>query len=340
MMIKKILFSLAILMLITTALSAQQKYFVYIQCETKDPFYVQVNGATYSSTPSGYLIIPKLTTDNYAVTIGFAKNKYPEQNFNLTVNNDMGYSLKQFGDKGWGLFDLETFATVMPGDAFASSKTAAAEIKKTADTQPEVVAAPVNTAVIAAQDPVSASTTKGIIKSSEKSTGKNLEQIYIDNTGDKPDTIKIQIPITAKKVSKPQPQAEQAQPQFIEQAPVQPVPVQAKEQETAVTTAPPVVQTSVNCIIAADDDFLKVRLQMAGSPSESEMLKAAANAFKDKCFSTEQIKNLSYLFLQEQNKFNFFVMAKPVVYDKKNFGSLKSQLTSPDLISQFKSLSR
>ncbi len=48
------------------------------------------------------------------LTIGFAKSVSPEQQFNIPVNNkDAGYILKDFDEKGWGLFNLQTQAVVM-----------------------------------------------------------------------------------------------------------------------------------------------------------------------------------------------------------------------------------
>lgn len=96
-------------------LQAQEKHFIYIQNENKQPFYVLLNKEVYSSTPGGYLIIPQLVAGKYDLATGFAKNKYPEQNFLVDLNRDAGFSLKQYGDKGWGLVDLQSFTTIMAG---------------------------------------------------------------------------------------------------------------------------------------------------------------------------------------------------------------------------------
>lgn len=87
---------------------------MYIQAEERQPFYAVINTKVYSSSESGYMIIPKLHDSNYQIMIGFAKNAFPEQRFEVTVNKkDLGFQLKHFNDKGWGLFNLQTMAVIM-----------------------------------------------------------------------------------------------------------------------------------------------------------------------------------------------------------------------------------
>src|SRR3954453_1744866 len=90
-------------------LSAQEKHFVFIQSESKQPFYVSLNGKLYSSSATGYVIIPKLADGNYTFTVGFAQNAFPEQTFTAAIENkDLGFELKNMGDKGWALFNLQS----------------------------------------------------------------------------------------------------------------------------------------------------------------------------------------------------------------------------------------
>ena len=70
------------------------------------------------------------------------------------------------------------------------------------------------------------------------------------------------------------------------------------------------------------------------------MISVARKAFKSNCFSTEQIKNLSVLFLKEDGRYRFFDAAYPFVYDSQNFSSLQSQLTDEYLINRFKAMIR
>lgn len=104
-----LLFSLALF----TA-SSQKVYFVYVQTESEQPFFVKMNGRIYSSSASGYVILSRLLDSSYSFSIGFPQNKWPEQNFSVSVSKkDHGYLLKNFAEKGWGLFDLQTLAVQM-----------------------------------------------------------------------------------------------------------------------------------------------------------------------------------------------------------------------------------
>ena len=93
---------------------SQKVYFVYLQSEQEQLFFVKMNEKVYSSTVSGYLILSKLYDSTYFFNVGFPENKWPEQKFSVVVNKkDHGYLLKNFGDKGWGLFDLQTMSVQM-----------------------------------------------------------------------------------------------------------------------------------------------------------------------------------------------------------------------------------
>ncbi len=114
-------------------MAQQQYHFIYIQADNGQPFYVKYNGKNYSSSSIGYLILPKLSDGNVSLQIGFAKNLYPEQVFNLAVaGKDLGFALKNFGEKGWGLFNFQTTDIVMNGNAAAPANEQA--VKTTTNT--------------------------------------------------------------------------------------------------------------------------------------------------------------------------------------------------------------
>ncbi|MGQ0740025.1 MAG: DUF4476 domain-containing protein [Bacteroidota bacterium] len=97
------------------AASSQKVYFIYLQSESGQPFYVKLNERIHSSSASGYLILSKLLDSTYNFTIGFPANKWPEHNFIVSVNRkDQGFLLKDFGEKGWGLFNLQSLGVQMP----------------------------------------------------------------------------------------------------------------------------------------------------------------------------------------------------------------------------------
>ncbi len=93
---------------------AQSDHFIYLQSDTKQPFYVKL-GATASpltSSSSGYLILPRVSQGPFAFLVGFPDNSAPEQHFSVTINADKGFLLKHFPDKGWALYDLQELTII------------------------------------------------------------------------------------------------------------------------------------------------------------------------------------------------------------------------------------
>lgn len=95
----------------------QADHFIYLQSDTKQPFFVKL-GATASplaSSSSGYLILPRVSQGSLSFWVGFPDNSAPEQHFTVSVGADKGYLLKRFPEKGWALYDLQeltlTYAT-------------------------------------------------------------------------------------------------------------------------------------------------------------------------------------------------------------------------------------
>jgi len=94
--------------LLASLLNAQKIYFIYLQTETGEPFFVRMNDKLYSSESSGYLILPRLRDSTYKFKLGFP-SKDIDLDFAASVNKkDHGYLIKNMGDKGWGLFDLQS----------------------------------------------------------------------------------------------------------------------------------------------------------------------------------------------------------------------------------------
>lgn len=94
---------------------AQKVYFIYLQTENQQGFYARLGEKVYNSNASGYLILSKLRDSSYTMNIGIQGSQSPEQLFSISVSKkDQGYLLKNFGDKGWGLFNLQSLAVIMP----------------------------------------------------------------------------------------------------------------------------------------------------------------------------------------------------------------------------------
>jgi len=112
---KKLFKLFVYLVFASVSLKAQRVYFIYLQTDNLQPFYARMGEKVYNSTPTGYLILSNLRDSNYSVNIGIQGSQVPDQPYSLTVNKkDQGFLIKNFGDKGWGLFNLTTMATIMP----------------------------------------------------------------------------------------------------------------------------------------------------------------------------------------------------------------------------------
>lgn len=112
---------------------AQKTYFTYLQSENQQPFYVSIKGGNISSSSIGYVILSRLTDSTYPISIGFPGTN-DVQEFDLTVNgSDQGYLIKNFGDKGWGLFNLQTLAVVMNNNEESRQKALLAAQKAEAE---------------------------------------------------------------------------------------------------------------------------------------------------------------------------------------------------------------
>ncbi|MGN6531039.1 MAG: DUF4476 domain-containing protein [Ginsengibacter sp.] len=109
-----------------------------------------------------------------------------------------------------------------------------------------------------------------------------------------------------------------------------------------ITVLPKVVTASkVNSdckAFASNEDFLKLRKKMAAENNMDNMLKTARKYFRSKCFSTEQIKDLSYLFLTNEGKYKFFDAAYPFTSDSDQYDMLESQLSDEYYLNRFKAL--
>lgn len=92
--------------------------------------------------------------------------------------------------------------------------------------------------------------------------------------------------------------------------------------------------------IAGEDDFLKLRKKMAAQKSDDNMIVVAKKAFVAKCYTTEQIGNLSSLFLNDEGRYNFFDASYPHVNDTRNYSSLITKLTDEYYINRFKAMLR
>ena len=77
---------------------------------------------------------------------------------------------------------------------------------------------------------------------------------------------------------------------------------------------------------------------MAARTNDDGMMEEARKYFKSKCFTIEQIRNLSSMLLSNAGKYHFFDAAFEYVADKENFSSLQSELKDDYYLGRFKAM--
>jgi hypothetical protein len=453
--------------LLASLLSAQKIYFIYLQTETGEPFFVRMNDKLYSSESPGYLILPRLKDSTYKFKLGFP-SKDIDLDFTASINKkDHGYLIKNLGEKGWGLFDLQSLdlqisasnvkketgfyntntetqvnaftallakatddPTLRQNVVFAKEvekkpavvQTIEKEEKKPAVTdavvkeekKPDQVTQPAAKPDENKPDVVNTNSQKAdsqkssrnqndvykrseVTKLSEGSSADGFESVYVDQNSDgTKDTIRIFIPAD-KTAIKEDPKIDSAvatknldtsdTAQVMNKAKEEPkkeetkkwwqitigknkTETAAKEEPQSNSAADTNTAQAMNktkegtkkeetkkwwqiaigkdktetagitkCqTVANNDDFLKLRRKMAARTNDDGMLDEARKYFKSTCFSTEQIKNLSTMFLSNAGKYNFFSAAYNYTTDVENFSSLKSELKDEYYLNRFKEI--
>lgn len=377
---------------------AQHYHFVYLQSDNAQPFYIKVGDKIYSSSQSGYTIIPKLLSGEQSIWVGFPKNEWPQQKFNISISgSDMGFLLKKDDSKGWYLFNLQTLTTLNASingknpedkavaDATPNSFTSTlADVVNTPSLKVQENAGqnkPAKTDVISENQKLENKSSDIVLESKKEAqksetpvfpavrrqavnNGPNSFTYIVLNDGNQ-DTIVIDFEEELN--TKPEVKVGNADNQ------IQPAPktsadsVESRDKmdekgekelrfisldlqsEVADSNKPnsapkPITEKEVKMInsdckqIASDNDFFKLRKKMSAQKSDEEMVQVAKKQFKHKCFSTEQIKNLSLLFLNDEGKYHFFDASYPFTHNSNEFKSLESQLNDPYYINRFRSM--
>ena len=140
-----------------------------------------------------------------------------------------------------------------------------------------------------------------------------------------------------KKKSKTEERSEVVNKPEVEpdQAPKASVP---EKSDPALSSASPVMVNSDCRKLADDDEYLKLRKKLAALEDNDKMLDIAKKAFKSSCFTTEQVKKLSGLFLNDEGRYRFFDAAYPFVYDTDHMKDLEAQLSDPYFINRFRAM--
>ena len=384
----KYFLSIFLLFICLNHLSAQEKHFIFIQSDAKQPFYVSLNGKLYSSTASGYLIIPKLSDGNYNFTVGFAQNSFPEQNFSYSIQNkDLGFELKNFNEKGWGLFNLQgldiTMATSansnVVGKALSENAAAKAPVEeisfnkkkdtttlstKAIATSELTAAAKTETNPVAKVDSLPAlivnptkETATDVKKVSEVAAEEGVHLSYVEGEGKTKDTINVIIPVSTDSINTSIPvsaasnknnmaaakvsgnkaalPASKNEPRFLD------INISSQNKTTAVAPAAKEerLMENSNCKnIATEDDYWKLRKKMSMVTTDEKMIVEAKKFYRVKCFTTNQIKGLSTLFLSDEGRYKFFDASFVSVADANQYATLQSEFIDPAFATRFKNL--
>lgn len=381
----------------TLQAKSQLNHFIYLQTDNQQPFYIKYNNRIISSSSSGYLILPKLKDGVVDFAVGFPKSDQQEQQFRYTINNaDKGFLLKNFSDKGWGLYDLQNSSivyaavktaetnnnigsTVAPAnDPFSNMlskvtqdstvktvtvvkeakpvvvdtpKPAKVEVALTAPAKDTIAVKPEVKPEKVVEQPVISepewiAPAKAPIKQVRKFESREGADFVFEvgETNGLKDTVRLFIerdttlnPVVIPVVADtPKAEIVKKDTVAVVQQPVKEEPVAKKEEivEKKESVVPPVVTEPVhkketaslpnsNCKdFATEDDLIKLRRRMASQRKDEQMVDEAKKAFRTKCFTTSQLRNLSALFLTDEGRYRFFDTALPFVTDYSNFKSL------------------
>ncbi|MEO6843598.1 MAG: DUF4476 domain-containing protein [Ginsengibacter sp.] len=226
------LFFFFIALVFTLAIKAQKPHFIYLQTDNGQPFYTKFNGKLISSSSEGYAILSGVVDGDYTLTVGFPKNEMPEETFTINMNNNNeGFLLKKFDDKGLQLFNLQTLALIEPSrnntvavntkkdnDAFSIALAGAVKDSSILQNHENIVSAPakntdsttaanadtakgtnnVSAKVMTLQPPLSAldsSKSSSITKILDVKGKEGSQMIYADKDSNGTDTINVLMPV-------------------------------------------------------------------------------------------------------------------------------------------------
>ena len=97
---------LVIILILTAGRDYAQEYFVLIQADSSQSFYVRLGSQLYSSSPEGHLILSQLKDSSYSITVGFPGQVFPEERFFFDIHQkDQVFRLKNDDGRVWRLYD-------------------------------------------------------------------------------------------------------------------------------------------------------------------------------------------------------------------------------------------
>lgn len=177
-----------------------------------------------------------------------------------------------------------------------------------------------------------------ITKDSEITTSEGLGLVFLEDNYGVMDTIELIIP-NPKNILQDAPQQKPVESkQFLEISNDNSTAKKDSTEIKKVESTNVAKQKSLCTALSTDDDFFKLRRDMAAKNTSDEMIAQAKKYFKNKCFRTEQIKYLSTLFLTDEDKYHFFDAAFLHVSDQEKFISLQSEIIDSYYLNRLKAL--
>jgi len=105
-------------------------YFVLIQADSGQAFYIRLDSQLYSSSQAGHLILSQLKDSVYTITVGFPAQIYPEQRYLLNIlQRDWSLHLSR-QDNRWSLTDDQEQTMPVVADPAAAEMPLLAGAKK------------------------------------------------------------------------------------------------------------------------------------------------------------------------------------------------------------------
>lgn len=297
---KKLLFFFILFLGLSAVSLAQQSYFIYIQSDTKDPFAVIMGGKTFHAS-NGYLIVPQLYNGSHQLYLQV--HLQPRLGYQIVIKGkDLGLSLQKVKNV-YKLINLQTNEVIEPSLNAVENSSA----QKWVENKPDEKA-------------YKQFLSRTIIKTGQNPTSDGVALSFIDYQQLSKDTVNITIPAVPESVG-----------------------VNENSSKTTSAVSSPagnqqVVSRSECRNIAQEEDFYAARVSMAKAKSNLKMMEAAEKAFKNRCYTTEQIKNLGSLFLSDLSRLSFFELAHAHVSDVQNFYVLEDQLIDNAFKASFKQM--
>lgn len=332
---------------------AQVSHFIYIESAGQRPFYARAGQKTYSSSATGYLLLPKLSAGKLPLRIGFPRNESPAQEFLLEIDRDAGFLLKPASDSSWELINLQTFAKVpLANQGGLPEKPPVGSIPDPGPSRDTVSRAVASSDSIQTDSPVPVKQL-GIWQQA----GAEKNAAYLVRSSEGIDTVDVRIELEPEKAVTMQDTIAASDEKSLQPVSVTDTASVQHEKKVADEAAPlkkekkplvrliglgkknkPAAEPTAACTEASREDFLSLRRKMVARKSEEEMTQVAGRYLESSCLSVAQVASLGALYLSDEGRVAFFETCFRHVSDPDKFTSLANQLSDENALKRFHAL--